>query len=300
MISRLALLFGCLLVPVLPTAAQSTFWLRNTDPSALFLYWTTPDGPQQPSSTVLARLPLAPGGRHAVAPGERVRVVLAPGLTLVGAFVPWSTPIGYLTPIEGGFLTSAEVPARGTLLVDRPTFAAANRGRTLSAPLQAWNLAPPLLTLGRPELWSTVPVQLEWGAGFLPGGRSWPELWPRPRSLQAADREGALWVRLIWGPGTFPATATVSLALRRPGAFLEWPLEPGRGPVWSWVEGQEATAVGWRISGDDLEAWVPWDRLSEPERRAWRSASALWSLIVTEGGVPRVLDLAPTAIAEWP
>lgn len=277
------------------------FWLRNTDASAEFVYWTSADA-ERPQPQLLAALPRAPGGAHRVAPGERVSIRVPEALTVVAAFVPWSLPAGYLTSVNGGYLLRAELPLRGTLQVDRAAFAAANRGRALAAPLQAWGLVPNRFHLdGNADEWADLPPLAEWGNAFRPGAAPWPSGWPRPRTLQAADREGALWIHLVTEPGGLPVGTSVSLALRRPGAFLEWPLSGRDATVWSWVEGADAAPAGYLVvKGSELEAWVPWDRLPEPERRAWKSAPLTWSLIVTQAGTPRVLDLASTAWAEWP
>ena len=297
-IHHLAMRMVLVLVVVVvgPLWGETSFWLRNTDPGAVFYYWTVDAG--RPAE-VLAALPLAPGGRHGVAPGERVRVVLG-SLSLVGVFVPWDAPVDYRSKLTGGFLLSSEIPVKGTVLVDRPSFAAANRGRSLDSPLQAWNLTPPILTLMSPKSWSGLRPLVEWGPGFLPGGQPWPLGWPRLRTLQSADREGALWVRLVYESGGYPSGVTVSLALRRPGAFLEWPLTSKDSTVWSWVEGSEPVSVGHLVfSAKEMEAWVPWDRLSEADRKAW-SSPLVWSLIVTENEAPRTLDLVPTSLGEWP
>ena len=276
---------------------QTSFWLRNTDPGAVFYYWTVDGGGP---AVQLAALPLAPGGRHGVAPGERVRVVLG-ARHLVGVFVPWDSLVGYRSILTGGFLLPAEVPAKGTLLVDRASFAAANRGRDPAAPVQAWGLTPPQMALGSNKLWASVRPLLEWGPGFLPGGQTWPRGWPRLRTLQAVDTEGAIWVRLVFESGGFPPGVNVSLAIRRPGAFLDWPLTGKDPTVWSWGVGAEPAPVGYRqLSDRELEAWVPWDRFPEVERTAWSAVPLVWSLIVTQNDVPKVLDLGSTSLAEWP
>jgi len=291
----------CLLALLLQAAAVSAdaaFWLRNTDKEAVFVYWSVAN---DRSVGTLVDLALVPGGSHPVAPGERVKVTVATGYRLVAVFVPWGQPLDYRTPLAGGMLLPGEFPAKGTLLVDRTSFEAANRGRALVAPLQAWGLTPPTLALGRPGAWDSVRPLVEWGPGFQPGRQPWPQGWPRVTGLQALDREGALWVRLTLTPGSFPAGTGISLALRRPGAFLEWPVT-GRDPtVWSWVEGRDPVPVGMRLAAPGvLEGWVPWDRLPETERRSWASVASVWSLIVTKDQVPNTLDLAATGLAEWP
>jgi len=284
--------------------AQSAFWLRNTDPSAVFYYWTMEGSSALPQGEVLPILPVAPGGRHPVAPGERVKIMVPQNKMLVGAFVPWSENLSFRSIVKGGFLLATETPARGTLLVDRSSFAAANRGRTLEAALQQWGLPVPQFVLdGRGADWGKIRPAVEWGAGFLPGNQPWPSSSPRVRTLQVADREGALWLLLSSDlPWTsLPRSAAVSLVLRRPGAFLEWPLTGSDGTVWSWVDGAEALSVGWRIlNGNILEAWVPWDRMTESEHKSWMSAQATWSLMVTENDTPKVYDLASTSLGEWP
>lgn len=284
--------------------ADTAFWLRNTDAESLFLYWTVDGTSAAPAALVLPALALAPGGRHGVAPGERVRVSVGPGRMVVGVFVPWTAGVTYLTPLTGGFVLPGEGPTRGTVLVDGPSWVGANRGRLLEAPLEAWGLDLPRLVLdGRTGDWDGVPPALAWGQAFRPGGQPWPPGWPRVQVLQAVDREGALWVRLTadrpWAGG--PAGVSLSLALRRPGAFLEWPLTGADGTVWSWVEGTDAAPVGFRkVRGADLEAWVPWDRLTAAERRAWTSSRGSWALLVTENGETRALDLGPARLEELP
>ncbi len=284
-------------------SAQTSFWLRNTDPSAAFFYWTIEGSAVPTQAEVLPILPVAPGGRHGVAPGERIKIVLPPNRILVAVFIPWTENLSFRTSVSGGFLLSSETPAKGTLLVDRPSFAAANRGRALEAPLQQWGLSVPQFVLdGRTDDWVKIRPAVEWGAGFLPGNQPWAPTLPRPRSLQVADREGALWLLLTLDqpPALYPKGTTVSLVLRRPGVFLEWPLTGSDGTVWSWV-GAEANPVGWRIvRGSTLEAWVPWDRMTETERKSWTSSSPTWSLVVTENDSPRILDLASTSLGEWP
>ena len=299
---RFFLLLGVLFLGLPPLSAQASFWLRNTDPDAVFLYWTIEGTTVHPQADVLATLPLAPGGRHGVAPGERVRV-LSSGRNVVGTFVPWTENLSFQTPLTGGYLMASEIPAKGTLLVDRPSFAAANRGRTIEAPLQQWGLRVPQFVLdGRIGDWAKIRPAVEWGPGFLPGNKPWPANRPRPRILQAVDREGALWLHFAadqpWA--SFPPGVSASLVLRRPGAFLEWPLTGGDSTVWSWAEGTDPVAVGWRLSrGSDLEAWVPWDRMSAADRLAW-SAPATWALVITENNAAVTLDLAPTSLGEWP
>ncbi len=302
MLRTLALI---LVLSALPSSlgAQTTFWLRNTDAAAEFLYWTLELRGGAPAQ-VLPVLPLAPGGRHAVAPGERVGILLGPNQTLVGVFLPWADNLSFQTVLTGGFLLPSEVPRKGTLLVDRPSFAMANKGRSLDAPLQQWNLTVPQFVLdGRFDDWAKVRPSLEWGPAFLPGGQAWPNGRPAPRLLKAVNREGALWLQLSsdkpWN--VFPEGVSVSLVLRRPGAFLEWPLTGSDSTVWSWVEGRPAAAVGQRrISRGDLEAWVPWDRLPKEEVALWNSVGVTWSLLVTENDLTRTLDLGTTSLGEWP
>jgi hypothetical protein len=295
--------FLLMLLSCLASAAPTSFWLRNTDPGAEFLYWTV-EGSPAGLQAVLPRLALAPGGSHGVAPGERVRIVLAPDRTLVGVFVPWSENLSFRTVVAGGFILGSEAPVKGTLLVDRPSFAAANKGRGLEGPLQQWGLTVPQMALdGRFDDWAKIRPALEWGESFLPGNQPWPSSYPRPRRLQVTDREGALWLHLFsdrpWA--SFPPGISASLALRRPGAFLEWPLTGGDPTVWLWQDGSPAEPVGWSILRDgDLEAWVPWDRLKQDERAVWTAADAQWSLLLTEKDVTRILDLAPTSPGEWP
>lgn len=301
MTRQLILLF--LLAATPWASAQTSFWVRNTDNEAVFEYWTIEGTAARPAAEVLPLLPLAPGGPHRAAPGERLRVTLPAGRVLVGVFVPWMEDLSFRSVVAGGFLLSAEVPSKGTLLIDRSSFASANRGRSLEGSLQQWNLSVPQFALGRLEDWAKVRAAVEWGPGFLPGNQPWSASRPRPHSLQIADREGALWLLLTSDlPWTsFPAGMGVSLVLRRPGAFLEWPLTGTDATVWSWVDGVPADSVGWRlIRGGTLEAWIPWDRLSVDEHRSWTSARATWSLVVTENDATKVLDLAPATLGEAP
>jgi hypothetical protein len=275
-------------------SAQSAFWLRNTDTESVFYWWTLPVAPG-PAETVLPRLPLAPAGRHAAAPGERVRVTLEAGQTLVGVFVPWGGNLSFRTPVAGGFLLAAEAPAKGTLLVNASSFAAANRGRGLEAPLQAWGLGVPQFVLdGKGDDWSKVVPALEWGPQFRPDARPWPAV-PHPRVLQAADTEGALWIHLT---SDQPWPAGTSLLLTRSGSFLEWPLSGGI--VWAWT-GTDAAPVGWGIaSGTEFEAWIPWDRLPAADHAAWKEARGTWSLAVTVGGTAQRWDLGSFSLGELP
>ena len=285
-----ALLLVCLTAPL---SAQS-FWLRNTDPDAVFYWWTLPV-PALTADAVLPRLPLAPAGRHEAAPGERVRIRLDAGQSLVGAFVRWGENLSFQSRVNGGFLLTPEVPVKGTVLADAASFAAANRGRALSAPLQAWGLTVPQFVLdGRANDWAKVPPALEWGPSFRPDVRPWPAV-PRPLSLQVADRDGALWIHFV---SDQPWPAGVSLVLSRPGAFWEWPLSGGI--VWSWT-GSDAEPAGWSVvSGTDFEAWIPWDRLPPGEAAAWRQARAAWSLAVTASGTVQRWDLGSFALGELP
>jgi hypothetical protein len=283
--------------------AQSSFSLRNIDSVSVFYYWTVPgDGPR-PQAEVLPLLPVAPGGRHGVAPGERVRVVLPTGRLLVGVFVPWADNLSFRSPITGGFLLPSEVPDKGTLQVSQKLFVAANQGRLLEAPLQQWGLiAPQFVLAGQGDVWAKVRPAAEWGPAFLPGNKPWPMDRPKPKSLQVADREGALWLRLQsslpWS--AFGPQVSASLVLRRPGATLEWPLTGDDGTVWLWKDGA-ASAVGWRVlRGGELEAWVPWDRLSDDEKNQWLDSKLIWSLVVADKIGTRTLDLGTTAAGEWP
>jgi hypothetical protein len=276
-----------------PLSAQS-FWLRNTDSDAVFYWWTLPVS-STPADAVLPRLPLAPGGRHEAAPGERVRVTLDSGQSLVGAFVRWGDNLSFQSVVDGGFILSSEAPAKGTVLVSAASFAAANRGRALSAPLQAWGLTVPQFVLdGRANDWTKVSPAIEWGPTFRPDVRPWPDA-PHPRALQAADRDGAFWIHLV---SDRPWPAGVSLVLSRPGAFLEWPLTGGI--VWSWT-GSDAAPVGWSVAaGTDFEAWIPWDRLSDADKTAWKQDKTIWSLAVTVSGTVQRWDLGSFALGELP
>ncbi len=286
-----------------PAGAETTFWLRNIDVASVFYYWTVPGDRPQPQADVLPLLPVAPGGRHGVAPGERVRIVLPADRVLVGAFVPWTENLSFRTSITGGYLLASEVPAKGTLQVSQKLFVAANQGRLLTAPLQQWGLAVPQFVLGGlGDVWAKVRVSAEWGPGFLPGNQPWPTNRPKPRTLQVTDREGALWLRVessvAWG--AFGPETTASLVLRRPGATLEWPLTGDDGTVWLWKEGV-ASAVGWRVvRGSELESWVPWDRLSDDEKALWLGSRLTWSLVLADRTGTRTLDLGTTAAGEWP
>jgi hypothetical protein len=282
------------LIAVSASAQAPSFWLRNTDTEGVFYWWAVPVT-VGPVETVLPRLPLAPGGRHAAAPGERVRVTLDVGQNLVGVFVPWGGNLSFRTVVYGGFLLASEVPAKGTLLVNASSFAAANRGRALEAPLQAWGLSVPQFVLdGKTEDWVKVLPALEWGPQFRPDARAWPAV-PRPRSLQVADGDGALWIRLT---SDQPWPAGASLVLSRPGAFLEWPLSGGI--VWSWT-GTDASPAGWGIAnGTEFEAWIPWDRLPPVDHAAWKDAHGTWSLAVTVAGAVQRWDLGAFVLGELP
>jgi len=286
----LALCFVCVSLP----AASQTFWLRNTDANQVFYWWTAPVTTTA-AETVLPRLPLAPGGRHEAAPGERVRVTLDAGQSLVGVFVPWTGNLSFRTDISGGFILASEAPAKGTVLVSAPSFAAANRGRALTAPLQAWGLTVPQFVLdGQAADWAKVLPSLEWGPGFRPDARPWPAV-PRPKALQIADRDGALWIRLT---SDQPWPQGVSLVFSRAGAFFEWPLTGG--VVWSW-NGADASAAGWSVAAvAGFEAWIPWDRLTPEERAAWKTARGVWSLAVASAGGVQRWDLGAVSLGELP
>jgi hypothetical protein len=147
---------------------------------------------------------------------------------------------------------------------------------------------------GRSADWTKVLPALEWGPEFRPDARPWPAV-PRPRSLQVADRDGALWLRLF---SEQPWPQGVSLVLSRPGAFLEWPLSGG--VSWSWVQ-SDASPAGWGVAlAGDFEAWIPWDRLPPAERAAWKTSRAVWSLAVTAGGSVQRWDLGTFSLGELP
>lgn len=288
-------------VAVLSASATSVFFLRNTDASAIFYYWAVEAPTTQAFPRLLATLPLAPGGVHGVAPGERVRADLGAGRSLVGVFVPWETPVSYLSVLRGGYLLDSEIPAKGTVLVDRPSFERFNQGRGLRATLQAWGLELPQMVLGPNDSWSRVPVQREWGPSFVPEGSGKTAPWPGVRTLQAVEREGALWVRLTASGAEIPPGVLVSLALRRPGALLQIPLNGRDGTVWSWVDGQDAWPVGWRVvAPGSWQARIPWDRFPPSAREAWESSSAVWSLMVSDTMGSRTVDLGTTVLREWP
>jgi len=285
-------------------AADTAFWLRNTDPDAVFDYWILEGSFSRPSAEILSLLPMATTGRHPVAPGERVKIVLGSQQYLAGVFLPWKETLTYRTVLKGGVLLPEEVPSKGTLLVDRISFAAANRGRVLSGALQAWGLTVPQYALdGSFEDWAKVGAVLEWGSSFLPGNQPWSKTWPLPKALRAVSREGAFWIRFTadrsWK--TLPAGISVSLGLRRPGALLEWPLTGSDRVLWSWVEGASPLAVGWSVlDNTDLEAWLPWDRFPSGEANAWLAARSSWVLLVTENNITRSFELSSFSLGELP
>lgn len=265
------------------SAAPATFFMKNNDPEALFCWWAAAPS-SRTTAAVLGNLPLAPGGRHLVAPGERVRIQLPEGYGLVAVFLPWREPLSLTTRLSGGSVLPSEVPGRGTLLIDRPSFLASNRGRILEGTLAEWGLEVPAMVLdGQFGDWSDLPVLVEWGKSFSPSGPVWPASWPRPRTLQAVLREGALWLRFVWEAGRFPAGVEVSLLLSRPGAVFEWPLT---GPsVWTWDDASVPQTAGSQVAGPGtLEAWIPWDRLAEPVQRAWTREPGEWTLAASAPG----------------
>jgi hypothetical protein len=278
-----------------PLAAQTSFSLRNTDAEAVFYFWALPGTPKGPSA--LAGLPLAPGGRHAVAPGERVAVNLPENHSLLGAFLPWKEALSLLTPLAGGLILASEAPVKGTLLVDRKGFLALNRGRGWEAPLQEWGLPVPVMVLdGRSADWSGIPNLLEWGPLFRPPSGSWPAGWPRPRTLQAVFRDGALWVRLTLA--TSSPAGEASLLFRRSGGTLEWPLAGGT--VWAWNDSSPPRAVGTAVlSSGVLEAWIPWDRVGAAEASAWTKSEGTW-LYAAAGAAPRSVELGASAWEDLP
>ena len=82
---------------------------------------------------------------------------------------------------------------------------------------------------------------------------------------------------------------------------MEWPLTGSDGTVWEWTESGDPTGVGFRkLAGQEMEGWVPWDRMSSAERRLWNSADLTWVLLVTEGNQTRALDLGPGRLEELP
>ena len=203
-----------------PTPSQ-TFWLRNTDIEAVFYWWALPVA-VGPVETVLPRLPLAPlrASSIAAAPGERVKVTLEPGQTLVGVFVPWGGNLSFRTVVSGGFLLASEALAKGTLLVTEraSSFAAANRGRAsflrgAVAGVGAGRV-PSSCSTANP---TTGPRCFRRSSGDRSSGptRGRGPLVPRPaRVLQvAADAEGALWIHLT---SDQPWPAGTSLMLSRP------------------------------------------------------------------------------------
>jgi len=296
MIRCRAFLLAILLFPSVSLPAQTvTFWLKNTDRSALFCYWAVPVPVPTQTAAVLGGLPLAPRGRHPVAPGERVLVALPENHTLVGVFVPWAEAPGWTTPLYGGTILASEAPARGTLLVDRPSFQAFNQGRLLVATLQEWGLEPSLFVLdGRSEDWAAVPMLLEWGPAFLPSESSWPPGFPRLLGLQMVDRKEALWIRLTFENKPFPSALEASLVLRRPGAAFEWPLTGNQGLVWAWDDTPDPRVVGGQmVSPGMLEAWIPWDRLPPAVRTSWRNVPATWQLVTSGALGVKTYDLAP-------
>lgn len=258
------------------------FSLKNTDPTALFCWWAIPIVPE---GAVLGSLALAPEGRHPVAPGEKVSATLAEGQMLVGVFVAWTEGLSWRSPLRGGVLLASEVPTQGTLLIDRSGFSASNRGREIVRTAAEWGLTLPSLVLdGQLADWDGIPASLEWGPSFRPLEGPWPAGWPRLKRLQATDRDGVLWLRVTFETSEFPRTGSGSLLLSRPGKVLEIPLDGPESRVWAWSESSEARVAGMRIlAANELEAWVPWDRLTLVDRQLWTRLPAEW-LLATTGG----------------
>lgn len=288
---RWGIFVAVFLLSVLSIGAQTTFWLKNTDQVALFVYWVVPE-PVPAKTAVLAGLALAPGGPRRVASGERVRVEIPEGHRLIGVFLPWGNGLTFRTKLSGGSILASQVPAKGTVLVDRPSFQASNRGRVLEATLQEWGLEPLHFVLdGRFDDWISVPNLVEWGPAFAPPGGPWPSPMPRPLALQVVDREGALWLRFRWGTQPPPEGTQVSLMLRRAAATLEWPLTTVS-PVLQWEETPEPRVVGLALNGPGtMEAWVPWDRLPPVFRQAWTKEPAVWVLGISTPSGTRTYEL---------
>lgn len=280
-----------------PAAADPSFWLRNTDPEASFLWWPVADAGPWTADAVLPGLVAV--GPRTVAPGERVLVSVSTGQAVVGAFVPWSRIPGYLTPVTGGVILASEFPSRGTLLVDSPRFSAANRGRALTAPLQAWGLVPATLVLGQVEGWDGIPEALTWGTGFVPG-QPWPKTLPRPTALKLDQRDGALWVSLQADRPWPSSGGGMSLVLRRPGAFVEVPLV-GDPTVWLWKDGEAAAGAGRAVRvGAQVQAWIPWDRMSEAERQVWQRARCTVEVLVSRGDTVQSYPWGSVSLGELP
>lgn len=289
--NRSAVLSLVFLVLTAMVHGETSFWLKNAD-QALFLYWTIPGAPPAPTPVVLAGLPLAFGGPHRVLGGERVRVVVPEGQSLVGVYMPWNEGPSWASRLSGGWITAREAPTAGTLVVDRASFRASNRGRLLEATLAEWGLELPRFVLdGLSDDWTAVPALLEWGGAFTPPG-GWPEKGPRPRSLQVVDRDGFVWLRLVTDDRRYPAGAEASLLLQRPGAVLEWTLT-GSQTLYSWSEsGTQPEVVGRGIFADGVfEAALPKDRLSTSEWKAWAREPSTWALGVTDSSGAKAYPL---------
>lgn len=275
-----------------PAAADPGIPFRNTDATAVFLWW-----PAEAGQTLGLR-PLP------VFPGERQVLPLGPGGRGTGVFLPTSPRADYTTVLAAGNLTAADRPPRGSLTADRNSWASARGGRGADAPLQAWGLVPPAFVLdGAAEGDAPMTTLLEWGPGFLPGGQPWNRNRPKPKSLSAAEDEGVLWLRLVgdrpWS--AFPAGAACSLVLRSEGLLAEVPLTGGEGTVWVWGAAPEPVAAGRTVrAGDTAEAALVWDRLPPGTRKAWAARTWTWELAVTENDAVRSLGLGGFSFGDLP
>jgi len=180
-------------------------------------------------------------------------------------------------------ILASEAPSQGTLLVDRPSFHASNRGRFLEATLQEWGIVVPRFVLdGRSDDWTAIPALIEWGSSFVPKEGAWSAGIPRPRALQAVDREGALWIRFTFESKPFPQGASAFLLIRRPGATIGWPWSGEDLRVFSWNANPEPLVAGsLRRAEGVLEAMIPWDRFPPAVGSAWTKVPSEWVLEIS-------------------
>lgn len=281
-----------------PSAAETSFWLRNTDPDQLLVWWAVPEPVSR--GQALGAVSTAPGGPHRVAPGERVRVVLPDRLAFLVTFLPWSESPPPTTAIVGGWILASELPASGTVLLDA-SWLGANAGRVLKATVQEWGLESPRFVLdGQGQDWQSIPALVEWGPSFTPAVPRYPKGLGRPQRLQLIDRDGALWLSLEISAPLLSGTEA-SLVLELGAITLEWPFTGRRAEVWSWSQGLEPQAVGSRVVNETrMEAWVPWDRLTAGARKTWSRQTGRWSWVVSDAASTTSYPLAPFTPGDLP
>lgn len=277
------------LVPVGMLVADSTVAVRNTDANAVLCWWSLPADQTEAALWVS----LEAHRPELVFPGERRVLAWPAGTRALGVFVPQDPPPGYLTELTGAFITGAQVPAQGTLQLNRAVWTRLPAASRVTAPLQAFGLIPPNHPwAGKP--WDDGPL-IEWGPAFAPGGHPWDARIPRLAALSLTEEEGQLWFQLKAGSpwSALPKTLQVSLVLRSDDLALEVPLSSSDRTVWLWST-DGAQPVGWsRLDGPQVQASVGLGRL--PGWASWAKRTWTWALAVTEGEATPSWNLGPMA-----